>query len=45
VSRLRGKSLDELKSNILEAVNLLLEKQDKKVTEDDLKEKALFHSD
>jgi hypothetical protein len=32
-----GKSLDELKSNILEAVNLLLEKQGKKVTEDDLK--------
>ena len=32
-----GKSLEELKSNILEAVNLLLEKQDKRVTENDLK--------
>jgi predicted RNase H-like HicB family nuclease len=32
-----GKSLEELKSNILEAVNLLLEKQDKKITEDDLR--------
>ena|SRR5579872_3404577 len=32
-----GKSLEELKSNILEAVNLLLEKQGKKVTEKDLK--------
>ena len=32
-----GKSLDELKSNILEAVNLLLEKSGKSVTEDDLK--------
>jgi predicted RNase H-like HicB family nuclease len=32
-----GKSLEELKSNILEAINLLLEKQDKKVTENDLK--------
>ena len=32
-----GKSLEELKSNILEAINLLLEKQGKKVTENDLK--------
>jgi predicted RNase H-like HicB family nuclease len=32
-----GKSLEELKSNILEAVNLLLEKHGKKVAEDDLK--------
>ena len=32
-----GKSLEELKSNILEAVNLLLEKQGKKATENDLK--------
>ena len=32
-----GKSLEELKSNILEAVNLLLEKSGKSVTEDDLK--------
>src|ERR1700733_16326120 len=32
-----GKSLQELKSNILEAVNLLLEKQGKKITEDNLK--------
>jgi predicted RNase H-like HicB family nuclease len=32
-----GKTLDELKSNILEAVNLLLEKSGKSVTEDDLK--------
>jgi predicted RNase H-like HicB family nuclease len=32
-----GKSLEELKSNILEAVNLLLEKSDKSITEDDLK--------
>jgi len=32
-----GKSLDELKSNILEAVNLLLEKSGKSITEDDLK--------
>lgn len=32
-----GKSLEELKSNVLEAVNLLLEKQGKKVTENDLK--------
>jgi predicted RNase H-like HicB family nuclease len=32
-----GKSLEELKSNILEAVNLLLEKSGKSVTEDNLK--------
>jgi predicted RNase H-like HicB family nuclease len=32
-----GKSLEELKSNILEAVNLLLEKSGKSITEDDLK--------
>ena len=32
-----GKSLEELKTNILEAVNLLLEKHGKKVTEDDLR--------
>jgi predicted RNase H-like HicB family nuclease len=32
-----GKTLDELKSNILEAVNLLLEKSGKSITEDDLK--------
>lgn len=32
-----GKSLPDLKSNILEAVNLLLEKSGKSVTEDDLK--------
>lgn len=32
-----GKSLEELKSNILEAVNLLLESSDKSVTENDLK--------
>jgi predicted RNase H-like HicB family nuclease len=32
-----GKSLDELKSNIQEAVNLLLEKSGKSITEDDLK--------
>jgi len=32
-----GKSLEELKSNILEAVNLLLERSGKSVTEDDLK--------
>jgi predicted RNase H-like HicB family nuclease len=32
-----GKSLDELKANILEAVNLLLEKSGKSVTENDLK--------
>lgn len=32
-----GKSLEELKSNILEAVNLLLEKSGKTITEDDLK--------
>jgi len=32
-----GKSLEELKSNILEAVNLLLEKSGKSVTENDLK--------
>jgi hypothetical protein len=32
-----GKSLDELKSNILEAMNLLLEESGKNVTEDDLK--------
>ena len=32
-----GKSLEELKSNILEAVNLLLEKAGKSVTESDLK--------
>jgi predicted RNase H-like HicB family nuclease len=32
-----GNSLDELKSNILEAVNLLLEKSGKSITEDDLK--------
>lgn len=32
-----GKSLNELKGNILEAVNLLLEKSGKSVTEDDLK--------
>ena len=32
-----GKSLEELKSNILEAVNLLLEKSGKPVAEDDLK--------
>jgi len=28
--------LEELKSNILEAVNLLLEKQGKRITENDL---------
>jgi predicted RNase H-like HicB family nuclease len=32
-----GKSLEELKSNVLEAVNLLLEKAGKSITEDDLK--------
>ena len=32
-----GKSLEELKSNILEAVNLSLEKSGKSVTENDLK--------
>lgn len=32
-----GKSLEELKSNILEAVNLLLEKSGKSVTDNDLK--------
>jgi len=32
-----GKSLEELKCNILEAVNLLLEESGKAVTEDDLK--------
>ncbi len=32
-----GKTLGELKSNILEAVNLLLEKAGKSVTENDLK--------
>ena len=32
-----GKSLEELKFNILEAINLLLEKQGKKITENDLK--------
>jgi predicted RNase H-like HicB family nuclease len=32
-----GKSLEELKSNILEAVNLLLEESDKSVSENDLK--------
>ncbi len=32
-----GKSLDDLKSNIVEAVNLTLEKTGKSVTEDDLK--------
>ncbi|MDR3712857.1 MAG: type II toxin-antitoxin system HicB family antitoxin [Puia sp.] len=32
-----GKSLDELKHNILEAVNLLLEKTGKSIKEDDLK--------
>ena len=32
-----GKSLEELKSNILDAVNLLLEKSGKSITEDDLK--------
>jgi predicted RNase H-like HicB family nuclease len=32
-----GKSLEELKSNILEAVNLLLEGLGKKITESDLK--------
>ena len=32
-----GKSLDELKDNILEAVNLLLERTDKSVTENELK--------
>src|SRR5882672_3195409 len=32
-----GKSLEELKSNILEAVNLLLEKSGKSVAENDLK--------
>lgn len=32
-----GKSLEELKSNILEAVNLLLEASGKSVTENDLK--------
>jgi len=32
-----GKSLEALKSNILEAVNLLLEKSGRSVTEDDLK--------
>jgi predicted RNase H-like HicB family nuclease len=32
-----GKSLDELKYNILEAVNLLLEKSGKSIKEDDLK--------
>jgi predicted RNase H-like HicB family nuclease len=32
-----GKSLDELKSNILKAMNLLLEESGKNVTEDDLK--------
>lgn len=31
-----GKSLQELKSNMLEAINLLLEKQGKKITEDEL---------
>ena len=32
-----GKSLEELKSNILEAINLSLEKSGKSVTENDLK--------
>ena len=32
-----GKSLEELKSNIFESVNLILEKKGKKVTENDLK--------
>jgi len=32
-----GKTLNELKSNILEAVNLLLERSGKSITEDDLK--------
>jgi predicted RNase H-like HicB family nuclease len=32
-----GKTLDELKSNILEAVNLFLEKSGKSATENDLK--------
>jgi predicted RNase H-like HicB family nuclease len=32
-----GKSLEELKFNILEAINLLLEKQGKKITDNDLK--------
>ncbi len=32
-----GKSLEDLKSNILEAINLYLEDQDKSVTEDDLR--------
>lgn len=32
-----GKSLEELKFNLLEAINLLLEKQGKKVTENDLR--------
>ena len=32
-----GKSLDELKSNILEAVNLLLAESGKSITEEDLK--------
>ncbi len=32
-----GKTLEELKSNILEAINLHLEKSGKSVTEDDLK--------
>jgi predicted RNase H-like HicB family nuclease len=32
-----GKSLEELKSNILEAINLALEKSRKSVTENDLK--------
>lgn len=31
-----GRSLDELKSNVLEAVNLYYEKQGKRVTENDL---------
>jgi len=32
-----GKSLEELKSNILESINLLLEEQGKTVIEDDLR--------